>query len=78
MVNIRLREDKTSLIGYTVMFEGMPHVRRLDGEAERSDKRELTDEEKRTQQYDREAFRIVSYFAFPILFGYGIYSLLYQ
>ena len=38
------------------------------------DKKELSEDEKKTQEYDKLAFRLVSYFAFPALIGYTIYS----
>lgn len=39
-----------------------------------TDKKELSEEEKKTQEYDRLAFRLVSYFAIPALAGYTVYS----
>lgn len=42
------------------------------------DKHILTEEEKKTQQYDKEAFRYVSYAVGPLLIGYTIYSLVYE
>lgn len=63
VVNIRVRPDNTALIGYAVSFE---------------DKKQLSEDEKKTQEYDRLAFRYVSYFAIPALAGYTIYSLLYE
>ncbi|PVF99354.1 cleft lip and palate transmembrane 1 [Serendipita vermifera] len=42
------------------------------------DKHVLTEEEKKTQEYDKEAFRYVSYVAIPLLGGYTIYSVLYE
>ncbi|KAG8793103.1 hypothetical protein FRC17_008498, partial [Serendipita sp. 399] len=42
------------------------------------DKHVLTEDEKKTQEYDKEAFRYVSYAAIPLLGGYTIYSLLYE
>ncbi|KAF8592449.1 cleft lip and palate transmembrane 1 [Ramaria rubella] len=42
------------------------------------DKHILSDDEKKTQQYDKEAFRYVSYVAIPLLAGYTIYSLMYE
>ena len=38
----------------------------------------MSEEEKKTQEYDKLAFRIVSYFAAPLLGCYTIYSALYQ
>jgi hypothetical protein len=42
------------------------------------DKHVLTEDEKKTQEYDKEAFRYVSYVAIPTLGAYTIYSLLYE
>jgi hypothetical protein len=59
VVDVRVRQAPGSLIGYAITFE---------------DKKELTDEEKRTQEYDKLAFKLVSYAAIPLLGGYAIYS----
>ncbi|KAG1763582.1 cleft lip and palate associated transmembrane protein [Suillus placidus] len=42
------------------------------------DKHVLSDDEKKTQEYDKLAFRIVSYFTIPLLAAYTIYSLIYD
>ncbi|KAL0580511.1 hypothetical protein V5O48_001498 [Marasmius crinis-equi] len=42
------------------------------------DKHVLSEDEKKTQEYDRLAFRYVSYFAIPSLAIYTVYSLLYE
>ncbi|KAL1409511.1 hypothetical protein Q8F55_003494 [Vanrija albida] len=63
IVDIKVLKDETSLIGYKVTFE---------------DKHELSEDEKKTQEYDKLAFKIVSYFAIPLLIGYAIYSLKYK
>jgi hypothetical protein len=42
--------------------------------ADEVDKRELSEDEKRTQEYDQLAFRLVSYGAIPVLAGYTGYS----
>ncbi|KAG6813429.1 hypothetical protein H0H92_011126 [Tricholoma furcatifolium] len=42
------------------------------------DKHVLSEDEKKTQEYDKLAFRYVSYVAIPLLAGYTIYSLLYE
>jgi len=42
------------------------------------DKHVLSDDEKKTQEYDKLAFRYVSYAAIPTLVGYTIYSLMYE
>ncbi|EIN10835.1 cleft lip and palate associated transmembrane protein [Punctularia strigosozonata HHB-11173 SS5] len=42
------------------------------------DKHALSDDEKKTQEYDQLAFRYVSYVTIPLLAGYSIYSLLYE
>jgi hypothetical protein len=39
-----------------------------------ADKRELSEDEKKTQEYDQLAFRLVSYGAIPLLAGYTGYS----
>ncbi|WOO79514.1 Cleft lip and palate transmembrane protein 1 [Vanrija pseudolonga] len=63
IVDIKVHKDDTSIIGYKVTFE---------------DKHELSEDEKKTQEYDKLAFKIVSYFAIPLLIGYAIYSLNYK
>lgn len=42
------------------------------------DKHVLSEDEKKTQEYDKLAFRYVSYVAIPCLMGYTVYSLLYE
>ncbi|KAH7887397.1 cleft lip and palate transmembrane protein 1-domain-containing protein [Phlebopus sp. FC_14] len=42
------------------------------------DKHVLSEDEKKTQEYDRLAFRYVSYVAIPLLAAYTIYSLVYE
>ncbi|KAL1748533.1 cleft lip and palate transmembrane protein 1-domain-containing protein [Schizophyllum fasciatum] len=42
------------------------------------DKHVLSEDEKKTQEYDKLAFRYVSYVAIPTLIGYSIYSLVYE
>jgi len=42
------------------------------------DKHLLSEDEKRTQEYDKLAFRYVSYVAIPLLAAYSIYSLVYE
>jgi len=42
------------------------------------DKHVLSEDEKKTKEYDALAFRYVSYVAIPCLAGYTIYSLLYE
>ena len=59
VVNIRVRQTPGSLIGYTVTFE---------------DKKVLTEDEKKTQEYDKLAFKLVSYGAVPLLAIYSGYS----
>lgn len=63
VVNVRVRAAPGTLIGYQITFE---------------DKKQLSLEEKQTQEYDQQAFKIVSYGAIPLLMGYSVYSLLYQ
>ncbi|KZT62279.1 cleft lip and palate transmembrane 1 [Calocera cornea HHB12733] len=43
-----------------------------------TDKHVLSEDEKKTQEYDALAFRWVSYAAIPLLAGYTIYSLMYE
>ncbi|EPQ59002.1 cleft lip and palate transmembrane 1 [Gloeophyllum trabeum ATCC 11539] len=42
------------------------------------DKHVLSEDEKRTQEYDKLAYRYVSYAAIPLLAAYTVYSLLYE
>lgn len=42
------------------------------------DKHVLSEDEKKTQEYDALAYRYVSYVAIPCLAGYTIYSLIYE
>ncbi|AAW45128.1 hypothetical protein CNBL2630 [Cryptococcus deneoformans B-3501A] len=63
VTNVRIRPAPNSFIGYSLQFEN---------------KRQLTEDEKKTQEYDALAFRIVSYFAIPLLGAYTVYSLLYE
>ncbi|PFH49245.1 hypothetical protein AMATHDRAFT_148054 [Amanita thiersii Skay4041] len=42
------------------------------------DKHVLSEDEKKTQEYDKLAFRYVSYVAIPTLAAYTVYSLVYQ
>ncbi|KZP13461.1 cleft lip and palate transmembrane 1 [Athelia psychrophila] len=42
------------------------------------DKHVLSEDEKKTQEYDKLAYRYVSYVAIPCLAGYTIYSMLYE
>jgi hypothetical protein len=62
VTNVRIRPAQ-NIIGYRVAFE---------------DKHELSEDEKKTQEYDALAFRIVSYFAAPVLLAYSGYSLVYS
>ncbi|KAF8345576.1 cleft lip and palate associated transmembrane protein [Amanita rubescens] len=43
-----------------------------------TDKHVLSEDEKKTQEYDKLAFRYVSYVAIPTLAAYTVYSLLYE
>ncbi|EJT97514.1 cleft lip and palate transmembrane 1 [Dacryopinax primogenitus] len=43
-----------------------------------TDKHVLSEDERKTQEYDALAFRYVSYFAVPLLVGYAAYSLMYE
>lgn len=40
----------------------------------RADKHELTADEKKTQEYDKLAFKLVGYAAAPLMAGYTYYS----
>ncbi|KAF7332430.1 hypothetical protein MKEN_00124900 [Mycena kentingensis (nom. inval.)] len=42
------------------------------------DKHVLSEDEKKTQEYDKLAFRYVSYVTIPLLAGYTVYSLVYE
>ncbi|KAJ6560414.1 cleft lip and palate associated transmembrane protein [Mycena capillaripes] len=42
------------------------------------DKHVLSEDEKKTQEYDKLAFRYVSYVAIPLLASYTVYSLMYE
>ncbi|KZV76118.1 cleft lip and palate associated transmembrane protein [Peniophora sp. CONT] len=43
-----------------------------------TDKHVLSEDEKKTQEYDKLAFRYVSWVTIPCLLGYSVYSLLYE
>ncbi|KAI0034079.1 cleft lip and palate associated transmembrane protein [Vararia minispora EC-137] len=43
-----------------------------------TDKHVLSEDEKKTQEYDKLAFRYVSYFTIPCLAIYSVYSLMYE
>ncbi|ODO09245.1 hypothetical protein I350_02845 [Cryptococcus amylolentus CBS 6273] len=62
VTNVRIRPS-TNLIGYSLNFE---------------DKRVLTEDEKKTQEYDALAFKLVSYAAIPMLAVYTGYSCNYS
>ncbi|KDR84065.1 hypothetical protein GALMADRAFT_236703 [Galerina marginata CBS 339.88] len=55
-----------------------PAGSRLPYKLDIKDKHVLSEDEKKTQEYDRLAFRYVSYVAIPLLAGYTIYSLIYE
>ncbi|WWC68762.1 uncharacterized protein I206_102696 [Kwoniella pini CBS 10737] len=59
VTNVRIRPAPNSIFGYSLQFE---------------DKRQLSEDEKKTQEYDALAFRLVSYAAIPLLAGYTGYS----
>ncbi|PPR02648.1 hypothetical protein CVT24_002131 [Panaeolus cyanescens] len=50
----------------------------LPFKVEVTDKHVLSEDEKKTQEYDQLAFRYVSYVAIPLLAGYTVYSLIYE
>lgn len=66
-VNVRLRPPPQnsfwSFLPYVIVFE---------------DKHQLSETEKKTQEYDEIAFRYLYIIAVPLLLAYAIYSLLYQ
>ena len=63
-VNVRLRPTPSgSIIPYTVKFE---------------DKHQLSETEKRTQEYDQIAFKYLYRVAIPLLVAYAVYSLMYE
>ena len=74
VVDVRIRSDPSSFIGYQITFEGKHHFAPKSVTLMVLDKKELSEDEKKTQEYDKLAFRLVSYFAFPALIGYTIYS----
>jgi len=55
-----------------------PAGSRFPYKVEIKDKHVLSEDEKKTQEYDKLAFRYVSYVAIPCLAGYTVYSLLYE
>ncbi|KAG8934632.1 hypothetical protein FRC02_009576 [Tulasnella sp. 418] len=61
-----------------IKFEPAPPGSTLPYKIKITDKHVLSEDEKKTQEYDRLAFRYVSYVAIPLLAGYTIYSLLYE
>ncbi|EJD01145.1 cleft lip and palate transmembrane 1 [Fomitiporia mediterranea MF3/22] len=63
-VDVRfLRAPPGSILPYKVEFR---------------DKHVLSEDEKKTQEYDKLAFRYVSYFTIPALAIYSVYSLIYE
>jgi len=63
-VNVRVRPaPEGSLIPYRVVFE---------------DKHQLSETEKKTEEYDQIAFKYLYVVAIPLLIAYAIYSLLYD
>ena len=58
-----------------VRFAGASCVLDADG---CPDKHVLSEDERKTKEYDALAFRYVSYVAIPCLAGYTVYSLLYE
>lgn len=75
---MRVREAPGRLIGYKVTFEGMSTLDVVQNNVllimHLTDKKVLSEDEKKTQEYDALAFRLVGYAAFPMLAGYTIYS----
>ncbi|CAG8433031.1 8582_t:CDS:10 [Diversispora eburnea] len=62
-VEIKSNQDTTSFFPYTIKFV---------------DKHKLSETEKKTKEYDQLAFRYLSLIAYPLLFCYSIYSLIYN
>lgn len=63
-VNVRLRPAPSgSVVPYTVKFE---------------DKHQLSETEKRTQEYDQIAFKYLYRVAIPLIVAYAAYSLMYE
>ncbi|QDS77081.1 hypothetical protein FKW77_007363 [Venturia effusa] len=62
-VNVRIRQSPSSLIGYHITFE---------------DKHQLSDVEKKTNEYDAIAFKYMYIVAVPLLLAYAGYSLVYE
>jgi hypothetical protein len=63
-VNIRVRNSAPgSLIPYKIVFE---------------DKHQLSETEKKTQEYDQIAFKYLYMVAVPLLIIYAVYSVLYE
>ncbi|OCK79418.1 CLPTM1 domain protein [Lepidopterella palustris CBS 459.81] len=63
-VNVRVRPSAPgSLIPYSVVFE---------------DKHQLSETEKKTEEYDQIAFKYLYVVAIPLLLAYAVYSLMYE
>ena len=63
-VNVRVREASPgSLLPYRIAFE---------------DKHQLSEAEKKTQEYDEIAFKYLAMIAVPLLIAYAVYSVLYD
>ena len=56
----------------------LPSQGALPYKIEFHDKHVLSEEEKQTQEFDKVAFRLVSYGTIPLLAGYTVYSLVYE
>lgn len=76
VADVRVRPSAPgSWLPYNITFEGqLNHSLRMILADINKDKKVLSEEEKKTQEYDRLAFRLVSYAAFPLLAGYTVYS----
>ncbi|KAL5508262.1 hypothetical protein ACEPAH_5881 [Sanghuangporus vaninii] len=61
-----------------VKIVGAPTGSLLPFKIEISDKHVLSEDEKKTQEYDKLAYRYVSYVAIPALAIYSVYSLIYE
>ncbi|CAH7690356.1 cleft lip and palate transmembrane protein 1-domain-containing protein [Phakopsora pachyrhizi] len=67
----------TKAVDIRIVGSGQGNVRYLPW-LRITDKHVLSEDEKKTQEYDALAFRWVSYVAIPTLMGYTIYSLIYN
>lgn len=62
-VNVRIRPAPDSILPYRITFE---------------DKHELSETEKKTQEYDEEAFKYLYIIMVPLMLAYAAYSVIYD